>query len=309
MKHITSSRNTECFADAVALGNFDGLHRGHQELIRVTKESGNAAVFSFFPPPLSVLGCTPVKTIMTSREKAFLLEKMGIDLFIEYPFDNQISNMPPESFVRDVLVGQLRCRTVIIGEDYRFGQQGGGNCEMLCKLGQALKFEVKVIPHIMDSGSKISSTRVREAIAKKEFETAARLMGRPYFVMGEVIRGNMLGHGMGIPTANLAPSIYKFLPPSGVYHSFIKLDDENFLGLTNIGTRPTVADDKEIMIETHILEFDGNIYGQTITVEFGRWIRSESKFESLDALRAQITSDIATVKTIHHQTQNFETLD
>ncbi|MCL2674967.1 MAG: FAD synthetase family protein, partial [Defluviitaleaceae bacterium] len=145
MKHITS-RHINYPAEAVALGNFDGLHRGHQELIRTAKESGNATVFSFFPPPSSVVGGAPVKAIMTSEEKAFLLEKMGVEHFIEYPFDEEIADMSPENFVRDILARQLCCKTVVVGEDYRFGQRGRGDCELLRTLGGELGFELKVIP-------------------------------------------------------------------------------------------------------------------------------------------------------------------
>ena len=311
MNHITS-REINYSADAVALGNFDGLHRGHQELIHVAKESKRATVFSFFPPPMSVLMGAELKTIITSEEKAFLLDKIGVSLFIEYPFDKEISVMSPENFVKDILVGQLHCRVVVIGEDYQFGQDGRGDCKLMYMLGRELGFEVKIISPIMQGGSKISSTRVREAVVEREFEEAERLMGRPYFIMGKVIRGDMLGRSIGAPTANLAPAKHKLLPPAGVYRSSVLLDDKKFLGMTNVGTRPTVTDstNAKVIVETHILDFDGDIYGQTITVEFRQWIRPESKFQSLDDLRLQIMRDVAAVKavrTTHRQTQNSET--
>ena len=300
MKYITS-RKIDCFVDAVALGNFDGLHRGHQELINATKKFGSATVFSFFPPTPSVVGGSPIKMILTSREKAFLLDKMGVGLFIEYPFDKDILSMPPESFVKDILIGQLRSRAVIVGEGYRFGHRAGGDYKLLYMLGRKLGFEVKVIPHIMDGGSKISSTRVREAIALKAFQAAQGLMGRPYFVMGKVVSGNTIGSSIGIPTANIAPSKYKFLPPPGVYGSNVKLGDKDFIGITNVGSKPTVADNTEVIVETHLLGYNGDIYGQTITVEFKEWIRPEHKFKSLEGLRAQIIRDIAIVKASHHE--------
>ena len=296
MKHITS-RNIECIADAVALGNFDGLHRGHQKLINVTKKVGSATVFSFFPPTPSVVGDSPVKMILTSEEKAFMLDKMGVDLFIEYPFDKDILNMSSENFVKDILIGQLRSKAVIVGEDYRFGHRGSGDCELLYKLGRKFGFEVKVISHIMDGGSKISSTRVREAIALKDFKVSEGLMGRSYFVMGKVVRGNMIGSRIGIPTANIVPSKYKFLPPPGVYRSNVRLDGKNFRGMTNIGSRPTVANNTNKNIETHLLSFNADIYGQTIAVEFKEWVRPELKFQDLDSLRAQIVHDIAIVES------------
>jgi len=296
VKHITS-KNISCSAATIALGNFDGLHLGHQALIReCARVGGTVAVFSFAPHPSSVLAGVPFKTILTSEEKALLLEKMGVDLFIEYPFDEEIANMPPERFVGDILAGQLNASSVAVGEDYRFGKGGRGDCELLCELGGRFGFAVKIIPHVTDNGSKISSSRVREAVTEKDFGEAHRLMGRSYFVMGEVVRGNLIGRGIGVPTANLVPDAYKLLPPPGVYRSQVLLEGESFTGMTNIGTRPTVTKSDDIVVETHLLDFDDDIYGKIITVEFCEWIRQEKRFNSLDELREQLMKDILAVR-------------
>jgi riboflavin kinase/FMN adenylyltransferase len=255
-----------------------------------------------------VLSDIPFKAILTSEEKILLLEKMGVKLFIEYPFE-ALAHMTPDRFVRDILVGRLRASVIVAGEDYRFGKGGHGDVNALCELGKSLGFEMRIIPHIMDGGSKISSSRVREAVALTDFETASRLLGRPYFVMGEVIRGNMLGRKMGVPTANLMPDKHKLLPPPGVYSTDVMLDGRKFRGMTNIGTRPTVTNDKDVVVETHLLDFDDDIYGQTITVEFGRWIRAEKRFGGVDELKEQLMKDMDIIKTNPHQTRSSGTPD
>lgn len=291
---------------AVTIGKFDGLHLGHRELIReavrLAKEERAAgkpcvsAVLSFDMAPAMIL---------TPEERCEMLAEMGVDVICECEFGPHIIGTPAEDFVRETLAGRMHAVHVVTGEDFRFGYQRQGDTALLEKMGSVCGFAAHVAPTVHDpvSGKKISSTMVREALLAGKMERTADLLGYPYFVTGEIIHGRQVGRTIGIPTANLKPARTKLLPPNGVYYSrstVIRKETgsgqvsavEYFHGATDIGTKPTV-NGQFIGVETFFYDCAEDLYGESLKTELLHFARPEMKFESLDALKAQITSDAA----------------
>ena len=280
----------------ITLGNFDGLHLGHQELIRKiilrAKESGGLSmVVTFRPHPLKILApekCPPLISIY--EEKIQLLEKLGIDVLVKIPFTLDFSKMEPREFVHDVLVDLLGAKEIFVGYNYRFGKGRKGNMQMLRDLGKELGFIVREVEQVSLNGEVISSTRIRQLLINGEVEHAAKLLGRPYALCGIVVKGDGRGRGLGFPTANLA-SRHSIIPSNGVYAVRLLVRDKYYNGIVNIGMRPTF-DAKSMAIEVHIFNFDEDIYGEEMTVYFAGKIREEKKFVSAEALIDQIKADI-----------------
>ncbi len=298
MTHITTDKIELCQnkGTAVTLGNFDGIHLGHIKLIDTVKKDAadncyQSVVFSFFPHPISIFKNNTFQTIQTSEEKAFILDKMGVDYFIEYPFDFEVAKIEPEFFISEILIKKLNCKELVVGEDYHFGKSQKGNKELLLKLSKELGFEVKIIPHLMVGPEKISSSFVRQLILEKNFTLAEELLGRPYFILGNVKTGKKIGRSIGIPTVNISVPEYKLLPPNGVYCTKLLHDNILYNAITNVGTNPTV-DGKSKTVESYIFDFDKTIYGEEIKLDFYKWVRHEKKFENLEALKEQISSDV-----------------
>jgi len=284
----------------ITLGNFDGLHLGHQELIRkiilrAEETGGLSMVVTFRPHPLKILApekCPPLISIY--EEKIQLLEKLGIDVLVKIPFTLDFSAMEPRDFVKNILVNILGAKEIFVGYNYRFGKGRKGNILMLRDLGNELGFIVREVEQVSLNGEVISSTRIRQLLINGDVEHAARLLGRPYALCGIVVKGDGRGRGLGFPTANIV-SRHTIIPSDGVYAVRLFVRDKYYNGIVNIGMRPTF-DAKSMAIEVHIFDFDEDIYGEELTVYFAGKIRDERKFSSVEALINQINADINSAK-------------
>lgn len=281
---------------AVSLGKFDGLHRGHKELMKHVlakkKEGLTSVIFTFEKNPTRMFQGLSGQNIMTNEERRNLLADAGIEELLECPFIPEISHMKPERFVKEVLVGQLHAAFVAVGEDFHFGFQRKGDCKMLKSLGEQYGFSVEVVEKVKSHGRDISSTYVREALHEGNIPLANELLGYRYFVSGEVLHGRQIGRTLGLPTTNLLPSTQKLLPPNGVYLTKTFLEEGDYYGITNIGYKPTVGGETQKGVETFLFDFQGDLYGQKIRVEFIEFERPEQKFKSLEELKARILSDV-----------------
>lgn len=281
---------------AVSLGKFDGVHRGHQKLLRhvlARKEQGlSAAIFTFEKNPTRMLSGLSGQNIVTNEERRRLLEQAGVDHLLECPFVPEISLMEPEIFIKKILVGQLRAAFVAVGEDFRFGHQRKGDCRTLERMGKRYGFQVEVVEKEKSHSRDISSTYVREALHEGNIPLANELLGYRYFVSGEVLHGRQIGRTLGLPTTNLLPPPDKLLPPNGVYLTRTLLDEEEYYGITNIGYKPTVGGETQKGVETFLFGFKGDLYGRFLNVEFLEYERPEQKFKSLEELKARILSDV-----------------
>ena len=273
---------------AVTLGKFDGLHLGHQQLIRriceKEKEGLESVVVTIWPNPKN-------PALLTKGEKKELLKKMGVSWWIDCPFLPEISHMSSEDFVRDILVKRLRAKYIAVGEDFRFGYQRKGDCHLLEQMQKELGYTLEIVPKEMYQGREISSTYVKEALEKGNMELVTDLLGYPYTVRGEVLHGRRIGRTLGMPTTNLIPSVGKLLPPNGVYATKTVLEEGIFNGVTNIGYKPTVGEYFR-GVETYLFDFEGDLYGKEIEVQLYSYERPEQKFPDLDELKAQMHRDI-----------------
>ena len=281
---------------AITLGKFDGIHKGHQKLMKKVLEKREAGlksvVFTFGQMPGTVFLGNKGRTILTKEERQRHLESMGIDYMVECPFVPQIIQMEPEKFIEEILVNQLHVKYIAVGPDFRFGHNRKGDCRMLQELSSVYGYEVEVLEKECLDDKIISSTYVRDMLEKGEMESVANLLGYPYYVAGTVIHGHKIGRRIGIPTTNLLPDEEKMLPPNGVYLTKTLFEGKEIFGITNIGVKPTISGEEAKGIETHLFEFDGDLYGKELTVEFYAFHRPEQKFESLEQLKAQLAEDI-----------------
>lgn len=280
---------------AVALGKFDGIHIGHQRLIQELQRYGQQGyetiVFSFSVNPQYFLEGNRKKIIYTSVEKALYFEEYKIDYLLEYPFTKEFANLNPQMFVEQFLVKQLGVKQIFIGEDFCFGKNRSGNVETLKQLGKEYGFEVHAIPKETCDGQVVSSSLIREQLSK-DFSFANKLLGNPYFVYGEVIHGNHLGNTIEFPTINQRISENKLVPAYGVYASQVLIDGKPYKGISNLGVKPTVGMGEQLGLETHILDFSGDLYGKKLKTQLLFFIREEQKFDGLESLKTQIQKDI-----------------
>ena len=285
-----------------AIGNFDGLHLGHRVVIDAakriaTEQRAPSAVLTFEPHPRMVFRPDDPQFRLTPfREKATLLAEMGLDLMLVPHFDRSFSAITAEGFVRDVLVEGLGLKHVVCGADFVFGKGRGGDVAQLTKLAPALGLGVSIIDPVGDGETVYSSTNIRQLLQAGDPRGAARLMGRPYEIIGKVQRGDQVGRKLGFPTANVDHSDY-LAPATGVYAVRAALADEGthaarrwIDGVANFGRRPTVGGLK-LLLEVHLFDFSGDLYGHRLRVRFIEYLRPEQKFDSLDALKAQIAAD------------------
>jgi len=287
----------------VTIGNFDGIHLGHQLIIRrlveeARRENCPAIVISFDPHPKMVLHPErrPFYLITSLEEKTRLLSALDVNTFILIPFSLEYARTTAEEFVRGVLEERLHIRKIIIGHDYTFGRGKEGNEAFLSTFGKQLGFEVEVMNAVRVGETTVSSTRIREALLAGEVRLAASLLGRPYKLGGRVISGNRRGVLLGFPTANISPD-KELIPARGVYAVDVLLEGIHRQGALSIGINPTFTDGKH-SIEVHIIDFHEDIYGKTLDMLFIERLRDEIRFDSPEALIAQIEQDIAQVREI-----------
>ena len=282
----------------IAAGVFDGVHLGHRAVITKALDfakanGGTAVVLTFDPHPTSVLRPGNGAPLLTStRHKLRIFAALGVDHTLVIHFNNDFAATPPAAFIEQ-LAAACDLRYFCVGHDWAFGKGRAGNLALLTTLGASLGFEACGIPSVTIDGQPVSSTAIRAAIQLGDLPAARRLLGREFSIFGTVIAGNKLGRTIGFPTANIRPENEQ-LPPNGVYAVTAALEETNVRGVANIGLRPTVeAAAKERLLEVHLFDFDGDLYGQDIEVHFHRFIRPEQKFPSLDALKEQIAADAA----------------
>lgn len=297
IEEVNSDRPT-----VLAVGVFDGVHRGHEALLaEVVKsaESHNArpAALTFYPNPREVISGKIGRYYLTSLEERIeRIAAQGIELVIAHPFNDAVRHMRASEFVRQMVSHLKLCE--LWGGNFSLGYQREGDFDFLSTQGNQHDFTVNLFPPFMAGRERISSSRIRRSLQAGDIADANCCLGRPYALEGEVILGRQLGRTIGVPTANIAAWEKRVLPKNGVYATQVQLGDETFIAATNVGVRPTIEGARRISIEPHILDFDRDIYGETIRVEFIEFIRDEQKFDGLEALKGQISADIQTVRTI-----------
>jgi riboflavin kinase/FMN adenylyltransferase len=281
----------------VTVGSFDGVHTGHQAVLREiaarARASGRVSVLvTFEPHPMEVVNPPAAPPLLTSpMERREILAQTELDYAVILRFDDRLRAMEPEQFVRTVLFERFAMRELVIGEDHGFGRGRQGDVAMLRRLGDELGFAVDVVPPVRDAvGGIISSSRIRTAVAHGNLELAARLLGRPVAISGVVMSGAQRGRSIGVPTINLPVPPRKVLPPDGVYAVRVEWPGGRTGGMMNQGPRPTVGDMTRTL-EAHLFDFEGDLYGQWVKLEWVARLRDVQRFESLDALRRQLAKD------------------
>ena len=291
---------------AVALGNFDGVHLGHQAVLararaRAAEAGGRSAVLTFDPHPSAVLRPEGPPPLLTpTSERTARLHALGIDDVHTLTFDRALAALEPEVFVGEVLWPRLRPAWVVVGENFTFGRRARGRPADLARLGERLGFAVEVVPRLLREGAPVSSSRVRERIHEADLAAAARLLGRAYAVVGTVVHGAGQGRELGVPTANVVPPPDKCLPPEGVYAARVRLADGRLLpAAADLGRRPTFEADGDLRLEVHLLEGGGqDLYGQEIEVMLVRYVRPDRAFADASALKAAIAEDVRTIRAL-----------
>jgi riboflavin kinase / FMN adenylyltransferase len=284
----------------VAVGFFDGFHRGHQaivrEALRLRRAGERTAVLTFREHPSAFLrpGSEP-PMIATLEERVNAFARAGIDEAYVIPFDAAIASLTPAQFLDETLIGRLNARAMVVGANFRFGHKRAGDVPFAQEHLVSRDRVAVGVPNTMDEGERVSSTRIRAAIRSGDVETADRLLGTPYTVRGVVTFGAGRGHDLGYPTANLAVSPVKLLPPDGVYRVTGRHDGRDYFGLVSIGTNPTF-DGTARTVEAWLLDFNGALYGEELSLRTFRFVRAQRRFESVDELIAQMRDDAATVK-------------
>ena len=283
----------------VTIGTFDGVHLGHQKIIKrlvelKQKQGGEIVLFTFDPHPRKILfpEQKDLKLITTTEEKCDILKQFGVDNVLVYPFTKEFSKMQAQDYISNIIDRGLKTKTLVIGYDHRFGSNREGNIETLKELSKVYNFVVEEIPAQEINQLNVSSTRIRKAIEAGEIQTANDFLGYTFFITGKVVKGKQLGRTIGYPTANLLiEDNDKLIPKIGVYAVNVVLNNLSYKGMLNIGTNPTTDADNKVKIEVNIFDFDKDIYGKTLKVEFVKWIRNEEKFANLGELKQALAND------------------
>lgn len=288
----------------VALGNFDGVHLGHQRVLGKAVEVGRerrdkVVAATFDPHPRAVLRPGTEPQLLTTLElRKEILMEYGADEVYVIRFDRDLSNKSPEEFVRDVLIGELEAGAVVVGENFRFGHKAAGHVEDLRKIMQEYGGDVYAVSIREANGEEeVNSTRIRELVAAGEMSYAAKLLGRPYLLRGEVVVGDKRGRTIGFPTANIVPALAALVPARGVYAGMVRFGGVEYAACTNVGVAPTF-ERGENRIEAYLLDFEGDLYGETVDVSFTKRIRGEKRFSGIEELKQQIARDVEEARRI-----------
>ncbi len=294
----------EAGGHAVTIGTYDGVHVGHQAVIRATQEIARRletkmAVVTFDPHPASIIRPENAPLLLTDLDqKLELLDKLGVDTCVVVPFDADRASETAEEFVSNVLVDCVGARSIVVGQDFHFGKDRAGSVESLVEFGETYGFDVEgieLLPRPDGTVESVSSTAIRRALAGGDVDTARYLLGRTHEVRGPVVQGDQRGRTIGFPTANVAVPHTRALPADAVYAGwYIRPDGSRHLAAINIGKRPTFYQDAEhSLVEAHLLDFDGDLYGELARVQFVELLRSEQRFDGIEALRDQLQIDIS----------------
>lgn len=289
---------------AIALGKFDGIHLGHRKLIETAMEKAGeegikSAVFTFTNHPINLIeGRMVVKMILNIEEKERLLNELGLDYAFDIAFTEEIRHMSPERFIKELLVGRFKAKHVFCGAEHRFGARAAGDVDLLKKMGAELGFETHIIDRVDVDGRPVSSTYIRHLIENGLMEECEKYLGRYYSIGGKVVEGNKLGRTIGFPTANLVADDALVTPSNGVYVTYCICNGKRYPSVTNVGVKPTIGNYNK-NAETHIFDFDEDLYGRDIEVEFLKKTRDERKFGSVQELSEQINRDCMTAREYH----------
>lgn len=291
---------------ALAVGVFDGVHLGHQEVIRAAQEhaaqhQGTAVVVTFSPHPSHVLrpGSAP-KLLCSLRHQQLILDQIGISCLLACPFTLETARTPARDFIQQLVTACRPLGCISVGHTWSFGYQREGDIHLLMDLGRLHDFAVYGVPPVRIGGEVVSSTLIREAVSTGDLARAARFLGREYSIFGSVVEGQHLGRQLGFPTANVAVENEQ-LPPPGVYATKVRVQGAWHPAAANLGLRPTVSTSSELSLEVHLIDWSGDLYEQDVEVRFTQLLRQEMKFGSLDALKAQIARDVISARTAYEQ--------
>ncbi len=307
MKHfkLDTLSNFEEKKLSLAIGNFDGFHKGHQAIIRQLKDISlknnlSSAIMSFNPHPRTFFNNSNENfNIYTREEKLIFLKKFNIDIYIDFEFNLNLSQLTPEDFVKNILVDKLNITNLVVGSEFRFGKDRKGNVNTLNDLSKKNNYNIHLVDSIMlkDMSSKYSSSIIRKKITEGKIEDVTNLLGRQWYMKGIVIEGKKKARDINFPTANISPGNH-ILPKKGVYAVDVIFNNKRYLGVSNFGLRPTV-DGTKLLLETHLFNFDQEIYGKELTVRFHTFIRPEVKFTNFKELTKQIKKDVEIAKKYH----------
>jgi riboflavin kinase/FMN adenylyltransferase len=306
MKIVSSSNELGNEFKGVGLGNFDGLHIGHMALINTliheSKFNGySSMIYTFTKHPENILRKELFNLLLTTKEKkSQLLAQTALDYLYFEEFDEEYSRISPRDFAKEILVSKLNAKLVVAGFNYRFGYKGEGDSRVLKELGEEFGFKVIIIPPVKVKNMIASSTSIRDLVKQGKVNAAYELLGRHYSIDGTVQTGRQIGTRLGFPTANITPKEYVVLPRNGVYVTKTLVDGVLYPSITNIGTKPTLGVDRGISVETHIINFDKDIYNRSIEVFFICRLRGEKSYSSLDDLKEQVDADIRYARKYHN---------
>src|SRR5574344_17785 len=302
LKIITNINDLQLNNTAIAIGKFDGIHKGHrllvEELLNFKAKGYLATIFTFSKTPNEIIRHSYEKSILTKEEKYMYYENMGIDVIVKYTTSDELLGMNKEEFLSKILVGKLGIKAIVCGNDFKFGHNRTGDTVYLEQMSKKYGYTSIIIDKLKDHNSDISSTRIRSLIAKGQIEEVNRLLGYSYNIIGQVVHGNEIGRTINFPTANIIPNPNKLLPPNGVYFTKVNIDGTEYDGITNIGKKPTVSNTDTISVETNILNYNGNLYGKILCIEFFHYHREEKRFVDIDELKKQISMDVECYKNI-----------
>lgn len=285
---------------AVTVGKFDGIHKGHNlltnDIISKGSKGYKSCLVTFKNSVREAIYNDDSPSLITNKERMFMLESNGLDYMVECPFDDRLMQTDATSFI-ELLVNNLNMKYMVVGSDFTFGYKGAGDVELLKELSERYDFELRVIDKIKRNNRDISSTYIREELREGHIDVVNEMLGYEYFVWGEVVHGAHLGTKIGIPTINIMPEHNKLVPKFGVYVTTIDFDGRIYHGVTNVGTKPSVSDKNIVGIETHILDYNGDLYGKYVRVTFQSFLRPEMKFNSVEELKNQMKKDKLTAKS------------
>ena len=305
LHNLNTKQNFKAQKLCLCIGNFDGIHLGHQHVIKKIIQNSQvnnlkSAIMTFIPHPKIYFKKTHGNfNIITNNYKKNFLSSLGVENYIEYKFNKTLSNLDAVDFIEKILVKQLNVKKIVVGKDFRFGKDRKGDTALLKSLSKKYQYKLSIIGHVKNKKTnlKFSSSIIRKNINEGSFEKVSQALGRHWFMQGKIIKGNQKARLISFPTANMKPGNH-ILPKKGVYCVNVKLRGNLYKGIANFGERPTVKG-VNLLLETHIFKFNRDIYGKELTVEFLTFIRPEKKFKDFKSLTAQIKKDVITAKKYH----------